>query len=117
MNRKTTYKLYICYGKDKWHDLRRDADDPDKAFRTQEHIAKEHGKTTKIAIVEVCYTTISLTYGTNTILKPKRTTHCKACHKRRFRKNINPKTGICLACEMRKSVNEDTPINELNFKG
>jgi hypothetical protein len=109
MTSTTIYKLYICYGKDKWHDLKRDTDDLDKAYRTQEHIAKEHGKTTKIKIISIVtyYFEHNTVIGTNTILKPKKTTHCKTCGKRRFRKNINPNTGICLTCEMREEVNQE----------
>jgi hypothetical protein len=108
MKAKTYYELWICYGKKKWHDLKRGADTEHRCMHIAEEIAKEHTKTTKIAVVkvELKKNTLQVYSGTNTILKPRQMKKCHQCGKRRKNKNINPKSGVCLVCEMREAVNK-----------
>jgi predicted house-cleaning NTP pyrophosphatase (Maf/HAM1 superfamily) len=109
MKTKIYYELWICYGHNKWHDLKRGSDNYARAGEIAEKIAAEHTKTTKIAIVRVSISrdTPILIYGTNTFLKPRQMHTCKQCGKRRKNKNINPASGVCLVCEMRNSVDSE----------
>jgi hypothetical protein len=111
MKTKTYYELWICYGHNKWHDLKRTAETEPRAQHIAETIAREHTKSTKIAVVAVTVSRITLQTqkGTNTFLKPKQMHTCKQCGKRRKNKNINPASGVCLVCEMRSEVDKKQP--------
>lgn len=112
MTTKTTYKLYIAYQRGQWKSLRREFDNEKEAFDAIEKIAANHQHTTKLAIGSLTVTedTVMVIRGRNTFLKPAPIIHCKTCNKRKYRKNINPKTGVCLVCEMREAVEIEQPI-------
>jgi ribosomal protein L32 len=106
---KTTkyYTPYIKYSNaGKWEAIARRFTDVDTAMRCIAHIADVHSPTTRIALV--CTTieedTIGVVRGCNDKPKNPRLVVCNTCGNKKFRKNINPKTGTCLACEMRKEV-------------
>jgi hypothetical protein len=116
MKVKHYYELWICYGRNKWYDLKRTADTLDRIKHIASEIAKEHTKTTKIGIVkvELKKDTLEAQWGTNTVLRPRQMKKCHQCGKRRKNKNINPKSGVCISCELRESVNKNqTAFNEL----
>jgi predicted house-cleaning NTP pyrophosphatase (Maf/HAM1 superfamily) len=106
MKTKIYYELWICYGHNKWHDLKRTADTAERICHIGEEIAKEHTKTTKLAIVRVVLSrdTLHIATGNCTFLKPRTYAKCKECGKRRKNKNINPASGVCLVCELRAAT-------------
>jgi hypothetical protein len=112
MKTKTYYELWICYGHNKWHDLKRAAETEHRARHIAEEIAKEHTKSTHIAVVKVeLKKDTGVVYsGTSTILKPRQMRKCHECGKRRNNSNINSKTGVCITCEMRNEVNRKQPL-------
>jgi hypothetical protein len=104
----TTYRPYIAYSKGKWYPIQRCFDNIDKALRCIEEIRKLHKPTAKIALVTqtIEIDTIKLVRGTKPLDEPKVTQYlkCIECGSNRFRKNINPNTGVCLTCEMKKAT-------------
>jgi hypothetical protein len=97
---------YINYRGKKWHKIERVFNDYDTAVRCIKHMQEAHQSTTRIALVLVTTmrSTPVIVFGTKTVASQPRYNICKTCNKRRFRKNINQTTGVCLTCEMRAEV-------------
>lgn len=112
MKTKRIWKPYINYRGKKWYPIDRTFDNFATAERCVDHIADVHVETTRIALVAITttYRTLSVVQGKK---KPEqknsRYEFCSECKRRRFRKNINPETGICLTCEMKMQVEKSQP--------
>ena len=110
MKSVTKWKPYINYRGKKWYPIDRVFDNFATAERCVDHIADNHVGTTRIALVAITttYNTLSVAYGKKkSDQKVSRYEFCSECKKRRYRKNIDPNTGLCLACAMRLSIEHE----------
>lgn len=110
MKTSKLYSIYISYKPKVWHSIDRSWPDVDKAMRALTEIAGNHKPTTRLALV--CTTTevdtILVKHGYQEGERQPQYIKCKQCDANRFRKNINPQTGVCLKCEMRNEIETQT---------